>query len=108
GPFTVADARLGLERTWDPKIGTRVSTVFTTIARIEALAPSTLVIHTKKPDPLLPARLAFYGGQIVPQKYIEKVGNDEFNAKPVGTGPARSVSWTTDDKHVLEANPHYC
>src|SRR5439155_769982 len=52
-------------------------------------------------------RLAFYGGQIVPQKYIEKVGNDEFNAKPVGTGPVRFVSWTKDDKLVLEANPDY-
>ena len=106
-PFTAADAKFSLERTWDPKIGTRVSTVFTTIDRIEALDPSTLVIHTKKPDPLLPARLAFYGGQIVPQKYIEKVGNDEFNAKPVGTGPVRFVSWTKDDKLVLEANPDY-
>src|SRR3989449_9769415 len=106
-PFTAADAKFSLERTWDPKIGTRVSTVFTTIDRIEALDSSTLVIQTKKPDPLLPARLAFYGGQIVPQKYIEKVGNDEFHAKPVGTGPVRFVSWTKDDKLVLEANPDY-
>src|SRR3989454_4000217 len=101
-PFTAADAKFSLERTWDPKIGTRVSTVFTTIDRIEALDSSTLVIQTKKPDPLLPARLAFYGGQIVPQKYIEKVGNDEFNAKPVGTGPVRFVSWTKDDKRSEE------
>src|SRR3989441_4483352 len=106
-PFTAADTKFSLERTWDPKIGTRVSTVFTTIDRIEALDPSTLVIHTKKPDPLLPARLAFYGGQIVPQKYIEKVGNDILNRKPVGTGPVRFVSWTKDDKLVLEANPDY-
>ena len=47
----------------------------------------TLVIHTKKSDPLLPDRLAFYGGQIVPKKYLEDVGPDTFNAKPVGTGP---------------------
>src|SRR5713226_10007785 len=32
-PFTAADAKFSLERTWDPKIGTRVSTVFTTIDR---------------------------------------------------------------------------
>src|SRR5207247_2195010 len=83
------------------------STVFTTIDRIEAPDPATLVVHTKKPDPLLPARLAFYGGQIVPQKYVEKAGNDEFNAKPIGTGPVRFVSWTKDDRLVLEANPDY-
>src|SRR3989440_2241143 len=106
-PFTAADASFSLSRTWDAKVGTRVSTVFTTIDRIETPDPATLVIHTKKPDPLLPARLAFYGGQIVPQKYVEKTGNDEFNAKPVGTGPVRFVSWTKDDRLVLEANPDY-
>ena len=106
-PFTAANAKFSLERTWDPKIATRVSTVFTTIDRIEAPDAATLVVHTKKPDPLLPARLAFYGGQIVPQKYVEKVGGEEFNAKPVGTGPVRFVSWTKDDKLVLEANPDY-
>ena len=64
-PFSSADAKFSLERTWDPNVKTRVSTVFTTIDRIEAPDAATLVIHTKKPDPLLPARLAFYGGQIV-------------------------------------------
>jgi peptide/nickel transport system substrate-binding protein len=106
-PFTAADAKFSLERTWDPNIKTRVATVFTTIDRIEAPDATTLVIHTKKPDPLLPARLAFYGGQIVPKKYIEAVGNDAFNAKPVGTGPVRFASWIKDDRVVLEANPDY-
>ena len=84
-----------------------VATVFTTIDRIEAPDPATLVIHTRKPDPLLPARLAFYGGQIVPRKYVESVGNDAFNAKPVGTGPVRFASWVKDDKAVFDANPDY-
>ena len=63
--------------------------------------PLLPVIHCKKPDPLLPARLGFYGGQIVPKKYLEAVGNDTFNAKPVGTGPVRFASWVKDDKAVL-------
>ena len=84
-----------------------VATALTTIEKIEAPDPFTLVITTKKPDPLLPARLAFYGGQIVPKKYLESVGNDTFNAKPVGTGPVRFGSWVKDDKAVLEANPDY-
>src|SRR5262245_17241880 len=105
--FTSADAKFSLERTYDAAAKTRVSTVFTTIERIEAPDASTLLIHTRKPDPLLPARLAFYGGQIVPKKYVEAAGTDEFNKKPVGTGPVRFVSWTKDDKLVLEANPDY-
>ena len=72
-PFTSADAKWSLERTFDPATRTMVATVFTTIDRIEALDPVTILIHTKKPDPLLPARLAFYGGQIVPKKYIAAI-----------------------------------
>ena len=84
-----------------------VATALTTIDRIEAPDPCTLVIHTKKPDPLLPARLAFYGGQIVPKKYLESVGNDAFNAKPVGTGPGALRVVGQGRQAVLDANPDY-
>jgi peptide/nickel transport system substrate-binding protein len=106
-PFTSADVKFSLERTYDPNAKTMVATVFTTIDKIDAPDPHTVVINTKKPDPLLAARLAFYGGQIVPKKYLESVGNDGFNAKPVGTGPVRFVSWTKDDRLTLEGNPDY-
>src|SRR5438046_3676004 len=106
-PFTSADAKYSIERTYDPAAKTMVATALSTIDRIEAPDPYSLVIHTKKPDPLLPARLAFYGGQIVPKKYLESVGNDGFNAKPVGTGPLRFLSWVKDDKLTVEANREY-
>jgi peptide/nickel transport system substrate-binding protein len=106
-PFTSADAKFSIERTYDPTAKTMVATALTTIDHIEAPDAATLVIHTKKPDPLLPGRLAFYGGQIVPKKYLESVGPEAFNAKPVGTGPVRFVSWVKDDKLVLEASADY-
>ncbi|MBI1846590.1 MAG: hypothetical protein HY294_16685 [Candidatus Rokubacteria bacterium] len=106
-PFTSADAKASLERTYDPNAKTMVATVYTTVDRIEAPDPLTLLIHTKKPDPLLPARLGFYGGQIVPKNYLASVGADAFNARPVGTGPVRFVSWVKDDRLVLEASPDY-
>src|SRR5262250_1243331 len=106
-PFSSADAKFSIERTYDPASKTMVQTALATIERIEAPEAATLVIHTKKPDPLLPGRLAFYGGQIVPKKYLESVGPETFNAKPVGTGPVRFVSWVKDDKMVLEGNPDY-
>lgn len=80
-PFTPADAKFSLERTYDPNMKTMVATVFTTIERIEEPDPSTLVIHTRRPDPLLPARLVFYRGQIVRKKYVVLVSNDTFNPK---------------------------
>src|SRR2546426_11868341 len=69
--FSSADAKFSIERTYDPNAKMRVSTVFTTVERIEAPDAATLVIHTKKPDSLLPARLGFYGGQNVPQKKLD-------------------------------------
>ena len=66
-PFTSADAKWSIERTYDPAVKTMVATALTTIDHIDAPDPHTLVVHTRKPDPLLPARLAFYGGQIVPK-----------------------------------------
>jgi peptide/nickel transport system substrate-binding protein len=106
-PFTSADAKYSIERTYDPAAKTMVATALATIDKVEAPDAQTLVITTKKPDPLLPARLGFYGGQVVPKKYLESVGNDTFNAKPVGTGPLKFGSWVKDDKAVLEANPDY-
>ena len=106
-PFTSADAKFSIERTYDPAVKTMVATALSTIDRIEAPDAHSLVIRTKKPDPLLAARLGFYGGQIVPKKYVEAVGNDAFNARPVGTGPVRFASWVKDDKAVFDANPDY-
>jgi peptide/nickel transport system substrate-binding protein len=50
----------------------------------------------------LPARLAFYGGQIMPKAYFERVGPDGFRQQPVGTGPFRFSAWSKDDQLVLE------
>ena len=51
-PFTSADAKFSIERTYDPAAKTMVATTLTTIDRIEAPDGGTLIIHTKKPDPL--------------------------------------------------------
>ena len=104
-PFTAADAKYSIERTYDPAVKTMVSTVLATIDRIETPDAATLVIHTKKPDPLLPARLSFYGGQILPKRYLEQVGADGFARQPVGTGPLRFGSWAKDRPHGTGGEP---
>src|SRR5213594_3683774 len=83
--FSSADVKFTIDRSLDTTLkGNRVSTVLTTVDRVEAPDPGTAVVHTKKPDPLLPARLGFYGGQIIPRKYVESVGGEKFNLNPVG------------------------
>ena len=105
--FTSVDAKYSLDRTFDPSVkAARLMPLFQTVDRTEAPDPGTLVIHTKRPDVLIPARLSFCS-QIVPWAYIDRVGFTGFSQRPVGSGPLRFVSWTKKDRCVLEANPDY-
>ncbi|MGH2651192.1 MAG: ABC transporter substrate-binding protein, partial [Actinomycetota bacterium] len=107
-PVTSADVKFSIDRTYDPNAkGSMVRTVFTTIDRIDTPDALTVTFLTKQPDPLLPARLAFYGGQIMPKKYFEAVGADTFNRKPVGSGPVKFVDWVKDDRVTLDAYADY-
>ena len=106
-PMTSADVKFSIERTYDPNAKTLVATIFTTVEKIDTPDPMTVVFTTKQPDPLLPARLAFYGGQIIPKAYFEKVGADEFKAKPIGSGVVKFKEWVKDDRLVLDANKEY-
>ena len=100
--FTSEDVKFSIERTYDPNARTSVANVFSTIERIETPDPLTVAFITRKPDALLPARLAFYGGQIMPRAYFNRVGPEGFRQRPVGTGPFRFSSWAKDDRLVLD------
>jgi peptide/nickel transport system substrate-binding protein len=105
--FTAVDAKYSLDRTFDASVkAARLLTLFQTVDRTETPDAGTLVIHTKEPDALIPARLA-YCAQMVPWTYIDRVGYTVFNQRPIGTGPLRFVSWSKGDRCVLEANPDY-
>ncbi len=86
---------------------TQVSGGFTTIEEVKAVDPSTVRIVTKKPDPLLPARLAQWGAQMLPPGYFKEAGADGLARKAIGTGPYRFVQWRKDDMLVFEPNPNY-
>jgi peptide/nickel transport system substrate-binding protein len=105
--FTSIDAKYSLDRTYDATVkAARLRPTFQTIERTEAPSPWTLIIHTRRPDPLIPAKLAACS-QVVPWAYIDRVGFTAFNRRPVGTGPLRFVSWTPGDRCVLAANADY-
>src|SRR6202165_6058191 len=64
-PFTSADAKFSLDRTYDPAAKTMVATVFTTIDRIEAPDPFTLVIQNKEPHHILQVRIDFFAWSLL-------------------------------------------
>src|SRR3954451_5386187 len=79
------------------------------IDSIEALDQRRVRFKLKKPWPDF---LTFYSsasgaGWIVPQKYVEKVGDDGFKRAPVGAGPYKFVSFNPGVELVLEAFEGY-
>jgi peptide/nickel transport system substrate-binding protein len=107
-PFTAEDVKFSIERTYDPKARTQVASVFGgVVERVEAPDPGRVLFHMRRPDALLPARLAFYGGQILSKRYVDKIGADGLNAHPVGTGPVQFVERVMGDRLVLEAVPSH-
>ncbi len=110
-PFDARSVKFTLERLATPgdKAGGHVMySSFSGIERVDAVDGFTVNIRTKRPDPILPARLAqTFGAQMIPAEYTKRVGYPGLAKNPVGTGPYRLVQWQKDDRAVLEANPDY-
>lgn len=80
---------------------------YTAIERVEAIDDLTVDFFLSQPDPVLITKLAGYGAMIVPPDYIEEVGEEAFNSKPVGTGPYRVVGYTPSVSVELERFDDY-
>ena len=75
---------------------------FTTLDRVEAPDPATVVFHLKQPDPSLPFNLCDGAIGIVPY------GSDrDFFRHPIGSGPFTFVSQQLDRDVVLSRAPNY-
>ncbi|HSS83629.1 MAG TPA: ABC transporter substrate-binding protein, partial [Reyranella sp.] len=81
-------------------------------ARVEAVeTPDARHVRFRLKDPW-PDFLTFYAtatgaGWVVPQRYVEKVGDDGFKKAPIGAGPYKFVSFTPGVELVLEAFDQY-
>jgi peptide/nickel transport system substrate-binding protein len=102
-PLTAADVKAVYERNMTPG-KTVVQAGFATFEAVQVVNPTTLRIVTKKPDPLVPVRLAQMGSQIYPARFATDEGVKELARKPVGSGAYRFVDWIKDDRLVMEAN----
>jgi peptide/nickel transport system substrate-binding protein len=106
-PLTARDVAFTIMRTLDPAEQSVVDTVFSTVERIETPDDLTVRFVTRAGDPLLPARLSFVGGQVLPERYFKQVGVDRFEREPVGSGPIKLVAWVPNDFSMFAANPTY-
>lgn len=77
------------------------------VTDIETPSPTRAIMRFDSPAPTAPAWLAFLGSYIVPKAYMERVGLEAFNARPVGTGPFKLAEYQLNARIVLERNDQY-
>jgi peptide/nickel transport system substrate-binding protein len=84
-----------------------VGAMFNTVADIEVTSPTKGVIQFNRATPTAPIYLAFLTAYVVPKAYMQQVGPEGFNAKPIGAGPYRMVEHQRGSRIVLEAFDKY-
>ena len=104
-PLTAEDVVFSVQRTINPDFKSPQRGQFDTIIKVEAADPHTILLTTAAPYPVLQAQLVKLS--IVPKAYVSKVGDEQFNKKPIGSGPYRFQEWEKGVKVTLAANSSY-
>ena len=104
-PLSADDVVFSIKRITDPEFKSPQLGQFNSIVDATATAPDTVVVKTGKPYPPLLAQLVKLS--IVSKAYAEKVGDEQLNLAPMGSGPYKFVSWQKGVKVELAANADY-
>ena len=111
--LTAADVKFSLERQMGPgSLASAAASMRRVIKSIEVIDDLTVKVNTASPQIGLPASLSRAvapEGAIMPKAYIEKVGEEEFRKKPIGSGPWKFVRNVPGDRIELTAvtTPHW-
>ncbi len=100
--LTAHDVKFSLERQMGPgSLAAAAATMKRIIKSIEVVDELTVKVNTTSPQIGLPASLSRAvapEGAIMPKNYIEKVGDEEFRKKPIGSGPWKFVRNVPGDR----------
>ena len=105
-PFTPADVVWSLTRAADPKSGNPISFVWSKINNF-TVEGQRITADVVSFDPTLFKWMAFLTGYVLPKAYYEKVGQEGFEKKPIGTGPYMVDAYEGNAFLRLKANPSY-
>jgi peptide/nickel transport system substrate-binding protein len=101
-PLTTKDVQFSHERSL--KTNPTHQRAMRNLDKVEIVNDYTCRFIFKKPDVLfIPTRSL----TIVSKSYFDKVGENEFVAKPVGTGPYKFVEWKLGEYIDIAANDNY-
>jgi ABC-type transport system substrate-binding protein len=100
--LTSADVKFTLDSVVSGKVQTPKRGTYSLVESVETPDAVTVVIHLREPYASFLLNLTRLAMGIVPNG-----SNDDEALKPVGTGPFRFVSMTTDEDVLLERNSNY-
>jgi peptide/nickel transport system substrate-binding protein len=104
-PFNAEAVKFTLDRVMDKNRPYARRGRIGLVTKATVVDEHTVEIQTSAPFPLLPRGLRDI--VIEPPRYVREKGDDLASRNPVGTGPFKVVSWTPNDRVVLEANREY-
>ncbi len=111
GELTAEDVKFSVERNYSTgAMSSRATQVRVTIKGIEVVDPYTVKVNLNSPRPVLAydlSGLAETPGAVYSKKQFEAVGAQQFNLKPVTSGPYRLVEHKPGQYFKYEARDDY-
>lgn len=104
-PLTAEDVAFSVQRITNPDFGSPQLGQFNRITGAEVTGENEVTLTTDGSYPVLLAQLVKLS--VVPKHVVEEVGDEAFNASPVGSGPYMLDSWTRGVEVDLTRNDAY-
>jgi peptide/nickel transport system substrate-binding protein len=104
-PFNADAVKFSFARYVDPNVKNGYSTLLKPVSEVQVVDPYTVRVKTSEPFAELIETLASYVEMLPPKAAADPAA---VAKTPIGTGPYKFVSWTPNDRFVVqEAGPHF-
>src|SRR5215472_17533330 len=104
-PFNADAVKFSFARYVDPNVKNGYSTLLKPVSEVQVLDPYTVRVKTSEPFAELIETLASYVEMLPPKAAADPA---TVAKTPIGTGPYKFVSWTPNDRFVVQAaGPHF-
>src|SRR6266851_5690548 len=104
-PFDANSVKFSFARYVDPSIKNGYATLLKPVTAVQVIDPMTVHVKTSEPFAELIETLSAYVEMLPPKAAADP---NAVASKPIGTGPYKFVSWTPNDRFVVQAaGPHW-
>lgn len=107
-PFTSKDVAFSMLKVWK-ELHSYGRAAFANVTGVDTPDDNTVVVHLSAPAKYMMGNLSPYVAQVLPRHLYEgtDITRNEYNLKPVGTGPFVFKEWVKGSHVITERNPSY-